>query len=172
MLIGHLPAGYFVTKSILKKFKLPLDGPMGKWLFLAGLIGAILPDFDLAYWVLFDEYGTGSHRFYYTNYPLIYLLILALFVIIYFPFRKKWLKYGLIIVFTNIFVHLFLDSFFLGIKWLWPFYDRLIGLYNVNFTGGILVDNYFHHWFWYLEIALWALATISVARSIKKGEFK
>ena len=172
MLIGHLPAGYFVTRTILKKFKLPFNQRLGKWLFLAGLIGAILPDFDLAYWILFDEYGAGSHRFYYTNYPVFYLLSFLLFVMIYFLYRKKWLKLGIIIVFANIFAHFLLDTAFVGIKWLWPFYDRLIGIYNVNFTGGLLVENYFRHWFWYLEIALWALAIISVVRSIKKGEFK
>ena len=171
MLIGHLPAGYFLTKSILKKLKISLNNPLGKWLFLMGLTAAVLPDFDLAYWMLFDEYGTGSHRFYYTNYPVIYLIILGFFVILYLLLRKKWLKYGIIVVFANIFLHFLLDTVFVGIKWFWPFYDHLIGIYNVNFTGGLLVENYFHHWWWFVEIALWILAVISIIISAKKGEF-
>ncbi len=172
MLIGHLPAGYFVTKSILKKLKIPINNTMGKWLFLAGLVASIAPDFDIVYWMLFDEYGTGSHRNYYTNYPILYLALLVILVIIYFIVKKPWLKYGIIVVFANFFTHLILDTTFVGIKWLWPFYDKMIGIYNVNFTGGLMIENYFHHWIWYLEIALWLLAIISVIISYKKGQLK
>ena len=167
MLIGHLPAGYFTTKFLLKRLKAPLS----KWWFLVGLIAAILPDFDIAYWVIFGRPG-DSHRNYFSNYPFIYLTTLILCVLIYLVIRKKWFKYGIIVVFANIFVHFFLDTFFVGIKWLWPFYGKLLGVYNVNFAEGLLVDNYFHHWLWYAEIALWILAIISVVISYRKGEMR
>ena len=167
MLIGHLPAGYFVTRSLIKKLKLPFNN----WWFLTGLVASVLPDFDFAYYLLFNQTGS-SHRNYLSHYSMVYLTIAILFIIIYLFYKKRWLKAGIIIVFANIFVHLVLDTVFVGVKWLWPFYDHLIGIYNVNFTGGILVENYFVSWYWYLEIVLWILAIVSVAISYKKGELK
>ena len=167
MLIGHLPVGYFVTRSLIKKLKLPTNK---LWLGL-GLMAAILPDFDIAYTILIKE-SLGSHRYYNTNYPAIYLILLALSIIVYFLIRKEWLKLGIIIVFVNIFIHLLIDTVFVGIKWFWPFYDNLIGIYNVGLTGGVIVENYFTHWYWYLEIVLWIAATVSVIISYKKGELR
>lgn len=167
MLIGHLPAGYFLTRALIKKNKIPLT-PF--WLGL-GLAAAVLPDFDLAYSILFKD-SFGSHRYYFTNYPAFYLAILLVAVLIYFLVRKKWLKFGIIIVFANIFLHLLLDTAFVGIKWLWPFWDGLIGVYNVGLTNGIMVENYFQHWCWYLEIVLWVLAIVAVVYSYKKGELR
>ena len=167
MLIGHLPVGYFVTRSLIKKLKLPLNK---LWLGL-GLIAALIPDFDIAYTVLIKD-SFGSHRYYFTNYPAFYLALLLLSILVYYSIRKKWLKLGIIIVFTNIFIHLLIDTVFVGIKWFWPFYDGLIGIYNIALTGGIIVENYFTHWYWYLEIVLWIIATISIAISYKRGELK
>jgi len=167
MLIGHLPAGYFLSKFILKKNHLPLNK---KWLGL-GLIASILPDFDIAYAVLFTD-SMASHRFFFTNYPAFYLGLLLLCLIGYYSKPKQWLKYGIIVVFSNIFLHLLIDTVFVGIMWFWPFYGKLIGIYNTNFTGGIRVMNYFHHLWWYLEILLWLLAIISIIISNRKGELK
>lgn len=167
MLIGHLPVGYFITRSLIKKLKLPLNK---LWLGL-GLLAAILPDFDIVYTV-FVKQSIGSHRYYFTNFPAFYLTLLLISVIVYYLIRKKWLKFVIIIVFANIFVHLLLDTMFVGIKWFWPFSDILIGVYNVGLTGGIIVENYFTHWYWHLEIVLWIAAVISVAISYKKGELK
>jgi len=167
MLIGHLPAGYFLSRYLIKRNKLPLNK---LWLGL-GLLAAILPDFDIAYSILFTD-SMASHRLFYTNFPLLYLTVLLIFIIIYYIRPSKNFKFGIIIVFANIFLHFILDTAFVGIKWLWPFYDRLIGVYNVNITEGIRVENYFNHWYWYLEIALWILAIISVIISFKKGELE
>lgn len=165
MLIGHLPIGYFVTRSLIKKLNLPTKK---LWLGI-GLIAAVLPDFDLAYTIFFKQ-SMGSHRYYYTNFPVIYLLLLLIFILFYLFNNKKWLKIGIIIVFTNIFVHFLVDTVFVGIKWFWPFYDQLIGIYNVALTRGIIVENYFNHWYWYLEIILWVVTIISIFISYKKGE--
>jgi len=167
MLIGHLPAGYFLTRYLIKKNKLPLNV---FWLGL-GLIASILPDFDIA-WIIIHDTTISSHRNYYTYYPIFWLLLFLISVLVYFFVKKKWLIKGIYLVFGNIFLHFLLDTPFVGIKWFWPVYNKFIGIYNTGFTGGFLVENFFTHWFWYLEICLWLAAIGAVIISYKKGELK
>ena len=167
MLIGHLPAGYLLTKGLLKKLKLPYS----PWWFGLGLAAAIFPDLDFAYWYFFNYDGSNHHN-YISHISFFYLMALLLCLLIYQIFKKAWLKFGLIIVFLNIFLHLILDSCFTGIKWLWPFAGQFIGIYNVGGSGGLLVDNYLAHWYWYLELALWVWAILTVILSYRKGEIK
>lgn len=169
MIIGHLPIGYFTTRYLIKKLKLPLNK---FWLGL-GIAAAVVPDLDYAYWLITNS-QTESHRGYFTTYPFFYFLIFLLWILIYFFLKKAWLKNAIIIVFVNIFIHFLFDTPFYGIKWLYPFSNIDIGIYNVgSYTNGsgILVQNYFTHWYWYLEIALWVLAIISIIISYRKGEF-
>lgn len=165
MLIGHLPAGYFLTRFLIKKAKLPLNK---LWLGL-GLLGSVLPDFDIIYPILFKN-SIGSHRLFFTYIPLFWVVLIIICLSLYFLYKKPWIKYSVLIIFANVFLHLLLDTAFVGVRWLWPFYDGLIGVYNVGLTGGFIVPNYFEHWYWYLEIALWLLAVGHVILSYKKGE--
>ncbi|MCX6785567.1 MAG: metal-dependent hydrolase [Candidatus Komeilibacteria bacterium] len=167
MLIGHLPAGYFLTRYLIKKNKLPLN----IWWLGLGLIASILPDFDIAY-IVFHDTTVSSHRNYFTDYPFFYLLAFLMALLVYFFNKKKWLIKGIYLIFANVLLHFLLDTPFVGIKWLWPVYNKFIGIYNAGFTGGFLVGNYFTHWYWYLEIALWLAAITAVIISYKKGELK
>jgi len=165
MLIGHLPAGYFLTRALIKKYKIPLT-PL--WLGL-GLIASVIPDFDHIFNILFQN-NIFNHRLLLTHIPFTYVIILIISLIVYKIKKWTWLKWGMIIILPNIFLHLILDTLFVGIEWLWPFYPKLIGIYNVNITEGIIVPNYYHHWYWYLEIIFWIIAIIAVIKSYKKGE--
>ena len=63
MLIAHIPAGYLITRAVIKK--LPLDvGIELKYLWVLG--GAIVPDLDLLYFYLFDS--SGHHHKYLLTY--------------------------------------------------------------------------------------------------------
>jgi inner membrane protein len=168
MIIGHLPVGYFTTRYLIKKLKLPLN----KFWLLLGLAGAIIPDLDYIYWILSNS-QKQTHRGYFSGYPLFYLTFLLVFVIVNCFFKKKILSRGIIVVFCNIFIHFLLDTVFYGVKWFYPFYNRYIGIYNVGGYGGglgIQVKSYFHHWYWYLEIGLWVLFAVSLFISYRKKE--
>ncbi len=167
MLIGHLPVGYFLTSYLIKKNHLPLNKV---WLGL-GLVASVLPDFDIIYPILFND-SLGSHRYFFTYIPLFWLALWLGAWAGYKIFKRVWLRWAILIIFVNVFAHLLLDTVFVGVRWFWPIYQGLVGIYNVGFTGGFLVDNYFHHWFWYLEIALWLAAIVAVEISYKKGELK
>lgn len=169
MIIGHLPVGYFINRYLIKKLKLPLNKV---WLGL-GILAALLPDLDYAYWI-FSNSQNNTHRGYVTGYPLFYLTLFLLSVIIYSLIKKIWLKSAIIVIFINIFIHFVLDTVFYGIKWLYPLSGAYVGIYNVGGYGsgtGIQVPNYWNHWYWYLELLLWAIAIISVIISFKRGEF-
>jgi len=170
MLIGHLPIGYFTTRYLIKKLKLPLNK---SWLGL-GLFAAIIPDLDYIYW-FFSNSQITSHRGYITAYPLFYLTIFFISVIVYCLIKKIWLKSAIIIIFFNIFLHFCLDTFFYGVRWLYPLSKAYFGVYNIGGYGsgrGIQVADYFNHWCWYLELLFWLIAVISVIVSYRKGEFK
>lgn len=167
MLIGHLPVGYFLTRFLVKKVKLPLNK---LWLGL-GLAAAVAPDFDHAF-NLFFQTTIYDHRSLITHVPLTYVIAALIGFIAYKIRPWPWLKWGMIIILPNAFLHTVLDTPFIGIKWLWPFSNQLFGIYNVNLTQGIIVENYFQHWYWYLEIALWILAVCHVIYSHNKGELK
>jgi len=169
MLIGHLPAGYFLTRYLIKRQKLPLN----KWWLGLGIVAAILPDLDYLYWLLSNDQA-DTHRGYITTYPIIYFILFLIALLIYFFKKSPWFKNIIIIVFTNIFVHFLLDTPFYGVKWFFPFCNQEVGIYNIgSYTNGrgILVQNYFTYWYWYLEIALWILAIISIIYSYKKRQF-
>lgn len=170
MIVGHLPAGYFLTRYLIKRQKLTLNK---FWLGL-GLIAAIFPDFDYAYWILSND-QSESHRGYITTYPIIYLGIFLIFLLIYLIKKNIWLKNFIIIVFANIFLHFLLDTPFFGVKWFYPLCNQYLGFYDIGGYangGGIQVQNYFTNWYWYLEIALWLVALIAIIISSKRKEFK
>jgi len=169
MIIGHLPVGYFATRFLIKKLGLPLNKI---WLGI-GIFAAIIPDLDYIYWILSNSQAV-THRGLVTTKPFLYLILLLIFVTVYCFYKKSWLKMGIIIIFSNIFLHFLLDTVFYGIQWLYPLSDSYFGIYNVSGYGsgaGIQVADYFHHWYWYLEIAIWILSVVSVIFSHKKHEF-
>jgi len=162
-MLGHIPVAYFTTYYVMKKNNL-----LWQWQWLAlGIFSAVLPDLDFFYQIFTNELYL-SHRYLITHLPFFYLIALVILIIISCFYRKKWFKYAIIIVFVNIFVHLLVDTMFYGIRWLWPFSKDLIGVYNINGSGGIIVANYFHHWYWYLEIFLWPIAIIHLISANKK----
>lgn len=169
MIIGHLPAGYFITRYLIKRQKLALN----KWWLGLGLLAAIVPDLDYAYWLIINDQA-DTHRGYITTYPIIYFGFFLISLSIYLFYKRQWLKNAIIIIYVNIFVHFLLDTPFYGVKWLLPFYNQEIGIYDVgSYSGGsgIQVENYFTHWYWYLEIVLWIITIISIVISYKKKKF-
>ena len=167
MLFAHIPVGYLVTHSLIKKFNLKFNP---YWIAL-GLFASVLPDLGIIY-QLFSGKMHETHRYYITNLPLFYLTVFLIGVIVSCFIKKNWLKYGNYILFANIFVHLLLDTAYYGIRWFWPIYPKLIAIYNIDGSGGIRVANYFHHWYWYLEIAIIIFVPLFIIYSFVKGKYK
>jgi inner membrane protein len=70
MFIAHLPAGYVMARLLARRAR--LRGRAGVRFLWAGAIGAIAPDFDLAYFYLVDG-RQHNHHSYVTHYPVIWI---------------------------------------------------------------------------------------------------
>ena len=76
MFIGHLPAGYVLTKTIQNRFHTQ------RFLW-AGLVASVLPDIDIFYFYFVDN-KQSLHHAYWIHIPLYWLLIcLAVFTVIW-----------------------------------------------------------------------------------------
>lgn len=146
MFIGHLPAGYLLTKGIHKITK------SKKYLYL-GLIASIFPDFDLIYFYLIDNQSTLHHS-YWIHIPFYWLIISSLTFLLIWLTRKKALIIPAIIFFTNIFLHLILDTIVGKIEWLFPLSTKPYYLFEVPSIYNFWVYNFFLHWTFLFEIAV------------------
>jgi len=151
MFIGHIPAGYITTRAIQKKHHVKTG-------LLLGLIASVLPDIDLIYFYLFDHQSTLHHS-YWTHIPFYWLLILAVTVLAALIF-KKLKKVGpfILIFFSNIFLHLFLDTIVGKIEWLYPFSTQSFSFFEVPAVYSWWVLNFVFHWTFLFEIGviIWA----------------
>lgn len=144
MFIGHIPAGYVATKILQKKLNT-------KKYLIIGLIGSILPDLDMFYFYLIDNKQTLHHD-YWIHLPCYWLIISIIsFTLLYLLRKKEGLILGTIF-FTNIFLHLFLDTLVGGIKWLYPFKDKAYFLFDVPAVYDFWVYNFIFHWTFLFEI--------------------
>ena len=151
MFIGHLPAGYILTKKIQKKTKTT------KYL-LIGLIGSIFPDIDILYFYLIDN-RQNLHHSYWIHIPFYWLLIgIISFLVIIVSGKKKY-KIPAIIFFSSIFLHLFLDTIVGKVEWLYPFTERSFYFFDVPAVYDFWVYNFIFHWTFLLEIGviMWAI---------------
>ena len=89
MFIGHLPAGYLITKGLLRRSggngSVAQTGPL---LLALGLSASLLPDLDMFYFYLIDH-GQHLHHGYWTHLPIFWLVVciglFALFSVIQVP---------------------------------------------------------------------------------------
>ncbi|WP_432722673.1 hypothetical protein R0381_001538 [Jeongeupia wiesaeckerbachi] len=68
MIIAHLPSGYVLSALILKHApRLPASAAA---IIVAGIVGALAPDFDMLWFHLVDHRQTHHHK-YFTHWPLV-----------------------------------------------------------------------------------------------------
>ena len=159
MIIGHFPAGYILSKKLQHHYQFQ------KYLWV-GLAASILPDFDAINFYL-DNFEQNHHD-YWTHIPFFwFLMALFTFVPVYLK-KNKDLTVIYILFFTNIFLHLFIDTITGEVKWLYPISDKYIAFFDwtliYSFWGMILI-----YWSFLLEILvyLWALLIFLRSRRTK-----
>jgi len=156
MFVAHLPAGYIASKLLFRRCD-PMEISYPAFM-LAGMLGAIAPDFDLAWFYLIDQRQTDHHG-YFTHYPAFWLSLLAVSWVWYGEAERRgsvalWCNFSL-----NGFLHLCLDSIVGGIQWLAPFDHQSYSLVTVAAVHKPWWLNFLVHWTMLLEaaIVLWAL---------------
>lgn len=158
MFIAHLPAGYLVTRSILRRH--PVAEPLRRRLLALGMAASVLPDLDLL-WFYFVDQRRQVHHAYLPHLPLFWLTVfavLALVLRVRGAARSTWL--ATTIVAANILLHLVLDTTAGGIRWLWPFSHAELVMAHVPARHEPWVLNFILHWTFALELAILAAALL------------
>ncbi|MDD2785496.1 MAG: metal-dependent hydrolase [Patescibacteria group bacterium] len=161
MFIAHLPAGYILTTTLQKKLK------TNKYLLL-GLIASILPDVDLFYFFLVDN-RQYLHHGYWSHIPFYWLLIAVVTLIVAWLAKKKEYMFASVIFFSNIFLHLILDTIVGRIEWLYPFTNKAFYLFSVPNVYGFWVYNFAFHWTFLFEVGLIAWAGYILFKEREEG---
>jgi len=161
MFIGHLPAGYVLTKTVQKNIK------TSKYLFI-GLIGSVFPDIDILYFYLVDN-RQNLHHGYWIHTPFYWLIIAVISFTVLWLLKKKDYMIAAIIFFSNIFLHLILDTIVGKIEWLYPFTDQAYFLFDVPVIYDFWVYNFIFHWTFLFEIGViaWASCILIKERFLK-----
>lgn len=156
MIIGHLPAGYVASKLMFGRFR--STGVALKPFLWAGVVGAIAPDFDMAYFLLIDH-RQHHHHTYLTHFPIVWFTLLLLSTVWLYASRSKTRPALATIFALNGCIHLVLDSIVGDVWWLAPFVDKPVAFFIVPALYKPWWLNFLLHWSFALELAvvIWAI---------------
>tara|TARA_R110000764_G_scaffold123897_3_gene211347 strand:+ start:89 stop:658 length:570 start_codon:yes stop_codon:yes gene_type:complete len=155
LFIAHLPSGYILGTAILKRCaKLPATGPA---IIAACMLGAIAPDFDMAYFYLVDHRQTPHHK-YLSHWPSVWFTLLLLAALWFHRARSRAGCLALVFC-AGAVMHLLLDSFVGDIWWFAPFVDQPYALFTVPARFSPWWLSFVLHWSFAVELAMcvWAL---------------
>ena len=152
MFFAHIPAGYLVSRAVVR------GQPLAdmKWILLAGLIGGGFPDIDLLYLHWLDA-TPQHHHTYWTHLPIAWqgCAILAWMA---FKRTRPLIRLGAAAFFLAWLSHLLLDSIAGDIWWLYPVIDQPYSLVIIEVRHQPWWMNYLLHWTMALEATLIAAA--------------
>ncbi|MDF1496632.1 MAG: metal-dependent hydrolase [Patescibacteria group bacterium] len=157
MFIGHLPAGYILTKTLQKKLG------TSKYLFF-GLLGSVIADIDILYFYLIDN-RQNLHHGYWIHIPFYWMMITLVTILFFWILKKKDYIIASIIFFSNIFLHLFLDTIVGKVEWLYPLTDKGYYLFDVPAVYDFWVWNFVFHWTFLFEVGLVVWAVVLFVKS-------
>ena len=143
MIIGHLPAGYLTAVGI-SRF-LP-----SRALFFGVVIGAVLPDIDMLWFLLVDS--SFHHHALLPHRPIVWFIVLILGLALRRRFVTGLGLGGLL--------HVALDTTLGQIAWAWPFSTRHWTLIEVQPTHSHYLLSFANHWTFQVEIALVLFALV------------
>ncbi len=172
MIIGHLPAGYILSRYSYLRFDRHINNY--RIFMFWGMFGSIAPDLDMLYFYFIDHRQTHHHK-YFSHYPILWgiLVVFCLWLCRFrAPIREKIGSYWLIFSVSG-FIHMILDSIVGDIWWLAPFYNRPFSLVTVPSIYDPWWLNFIFHWSFFLEIclvvyALWILRRPSPHNSVQR----
>lgn len=156
MIIGHLPAGYVISRLLFSRFA--ATGVSARAFLWAGAIGALAPDFDMLYFYLVDQ-RQHHHHSYVTHFPIVWFAILVC-SLAWLIFAKIRSRAALAAIFAiNGMAHMVFDTVVGDIWWFAPLVDKPFVLFNVPALYTPWWLNFLLHWSFGVEIAmiLWAV---------------
>jgi len=167
MIIAHLPAGYLLVKALSGKFR--PDQAAGLW--LCGLTASVLPDLDILWFYL--EGGVRNHRYYPTHWPLFWLALFAVSVLVLLLMKKRRALVYPVMVLAGVALHLLLDTIGGPIFYAAPFSleDRM-QLVRVPAVHGWWLMNYLRHWIFQVEMMICGAAVLVFGLSQREADWR
>ena len=166
MIFGHMPAGYLIARFAYRR--LGCDAVSRAAFVLAGLVGAIAPDFDLAYFYLIDG-RQHHHHTYFTHFPVMWAALLVVSVLWFSAARFRFMPALAFVFSLNGLVHMALDSIVGDIAWRAPWDMRFFSLFHVRSMFEPWWLNFILHWSFALELAI-VVCAYCVWRSSLDGD--
>ena len=149
---GHIAAGYLAASAYESIFHPVLTINQNRNLLWIGALAGFIPDIDMFF--AFFKVGAwridakkADHRSFFTHYPALWLLTSLIIFIVGKILSNVFVQSISIVIFLGTLSHFILDSLDSGngIKWLWPFSDRLYTIKNNSLVTHS--DNFFTYWF-------------------------
>ncbi|HEX3020718.1 MAG TPA: metal-dependent hydrolase [Chitinispirillaceae bacterium] len=168
MLIAHAPAGYLLTRllsrTLFKNKIIPKRSDrLYQQLMFAGIIGAILPDFDFFYHFFMDP-NKISHHSYISHMPVFWFSLMCILILTGNILKNNKISTISVILCSSAMLHLVCDTITGKIYWLYPLSSRGFNLFAVSDIHIWWVHNYMYHWTFLIEIAIVACAMVIFLR--------
>ncbi len=156
MLVAHLPAGYIAAKLLFPR--LGVRTAAFRPFLVAGLLGAVAPDFDIPYFYLIDQHQHHHHTFW-PHFPILWASLL-LASLAWFHLTHRGQPAALAVIFSaNGLIHMMLDTVVGNIWWFAPFVNQPFALFTIPAHYSHWWLNYIFHWTFIFELAIiaWAI---------------
>ncbi len=161
MFIAHIPASYLCTSLLIEKCNIHEKSGLSKTaIIILALIMGVIPDIDLFYFYLIDH-RQHNHHTYWTHLPFFWLVFLTIPAFILLYTKQRQLLWITLLMGTNIFLHLILDTYLGRIQWLQPISTYEFYLFDVPAVHKYWVWNFVLHWTFIIELLI---ASIAVKR--------
>jgi membrane-bound metal-dependent hydrolase YbcI (DUF457 family) len=149
---GHIAVGYLAATAYESIFHPAISISQSKNLLWIGASSGFIPDIDMFFAFLkvgawrIDE-KKADHRSYLTHRPILWLLLVLIIFFVGKSIYSVYIQSIAIVIFLGTYSHFILDSLDsgTGIKWLWPFSDKLYTIKNNDIA--VENKNFFSYWF-------------------------
>ena len=153
---GHIAAGYLAAYGALHLIKPELaSGQFAQLLFWGAFFG-FCPDLDMFY--AFSKAKSFTlprkeinHRSYLTHRPLFWLGVGGLIFIPAVIYASAFWQMFALMVWLGTWSHFVLDSFKVGIQWLWPIKNNFYAFLTPGEREEGPKTSFFRYWAWFLN---------------------
>lgn len=161
MMLAHLPAGYLLTTHLMRRASIS-----SRALLACGLIAGIFPDADLLFFYLVDA-RQFHHHDYWLHRPVFWCGVFLIALLLSWIKRYPQTYIYLLVIFSNLLLHLSLDTMAGGIQWLYPLSDTRYVVIEIPSRYDWWVWSFILHWTFALEILIIIAAIIQWKRTCR-----
>lgn len=146
-----------MTRFIVDKVrKIPVAS---KYVVLAGVVGAIVPDLDMFYFYLIDNRQTHHHK-YISHWPILWLAALTVSYLLCRYAKDKKIPFLAVVFGLGGMLHIVLDSVVGDIWWFAPLLDEPYSMFTVPARFHPWWLSFILHWSFVMELVILGWAAV------------